>query len=268
MTTPSLELARRVYRELSLYAPDRAPCAIDLSDNTNLFGVPPAAAKAIAEAASREVTRYPNLYAAELKRALAGYAGVDPADLVTGCGSDDVLDSAFRAFAEAGEVLAYPDPTFAMVPTFAKMNGLVPVAVPLTERGDLDVPALLATGAKITYLCSPNNPTGGALTRASIEAVIRRARGLVILDEAYAEYAGDSFVREAPSFGNVLVVRTLSKAFGLAGLRIGYAVGARAARRRGREVARAVQGERDRGARGDRGGDHRSCPGSSGASAR
>src|SRR4051812_16456639 len=91
----SLELARPIYRELSLYAPDRAPCAIDLSDNTNLFGVPPQAGRAIANAAANAVTRYPNLYAAELKKVLAQYigGGVDPTQLVTGCGSDDVLDS-------------------------------------------------------------------------------------------------------------------------------------------------------------------------------
>ena len=78
----------------------------------------------------------------------------------------------------------------------------------------------------IVYLCSPNNPTGTTLARASIESVVSRARGLVIIDEAYAEFAGDSAADLAAASDRVLVVRTMSKAFGLAGLRVGYAIGA------------------------------------------
>ena len=95
----SLDLARASYREIALYAPERAPCAVDLSDNTNTWGVPPAAERALRDAALSAMTRYPNLYAASLKEALAGYMGVTPINIVTGCGSDDVLDSAIRAFA-------------------------------------------------------------------------------------------------------------------------------------------------------------------------
>ena len=185
----ALELARASYRDIALYAPDRAPCAIDLSDNTNCWGIPPAAERALRDAAPSTVTRYPNLYAAALKEALGAYLGVERGMLVTGCGSDDVLDSAIRAFAEPGDAIAYPDPSFAMIPIFARMNGLVPMPVPLTESLDADADAMLATGARIIYLCSPNNPTGGSLTRATIDRVVRDAPGVVIIDEAYAEFA-------------------------------------------------------------------------------
>jgi histidinol-phosphate aminotransferase len=223
-----LEFARAAYRDISLYAPDRAPCAVDVSDNTNLFGVPPAAAAALAGAGGAAITRYPALYAADLKGALARYAGVHPREIVTGCGSDDVLDSAVRAFTEPGDSIAYPDPTFAMIPIFARMNGVTPVPVPLRSDWDLDAEALIATGARVIYLCSPNNPTSTAASRASIERVLEGAPGLVILDEAYAEYSGAEFVREAPARARLLVTRTLSKAFGLAGLRVGYATGSEA----------------------------------------
>ena len=222
----SLEMARASYREISLYAPDRSPCAIDLSDNTNLFGVPPTALSILRNAAESAFTRYPTLYAGGLKEALARYVGVDASQVVTGCGSDDVLDSAIRAFAEPGESVAMPQPSFAMIPIFARMNGLTPVEVPLLPNLDIDAEALLATGARVIYVCSPNNPTG---TQASIEAIgrlVAEAPGLVILDEAYAEFAGRSWVGSAPGHPRVLVVRTMSKAFGLAGLRVGYAVGA------------------------------------------
>ncbi|HEU4642336.1 MAG TPA: histidinol-phosphate transaminase [Gemmatimonadaceae bacterium] len=221
----SLAIARAGYRDIALYAPDRAACAIDLSDNTNLWGTPPAAARAARDTAAAALTRYPALYASELKEALATYAGIATECVVTGCGSDDVLDSAIRALAEPGSRIAYAEPTFAMVPVFARMNGIEPVGVPFAPGFDIDPDALLATGARIIYLCSPNNPTGTAATRAAVERVLDRAPGVVILDEAYGEFLGHGFIASAPARENLLVTRTMSKAFGLAGLRIGWATG-------------------------------------------
>jgi histidinol-phosphate aminotransferase len=196
-----------------------------LSDNTNLWGAPPAAERALREA-NISVARYPEAYSETLKTRLAEYAGIPADHIIVGCGSDDVLDSAFRAFAAPGDRVAYPDPSFAMIPIFARMNGLIPVAVPLGRGFDVDADAMLATGARIIYLCSPNNPTGTAVGAAAIERLVERAPGLVILDEAYAEFAGSDGTARWIASGRVLVTRTLSKAFGLAGLRIGYAVGA------------------------------------------
>jgi histidinol-phosphate aminotransferase len=217
--------ARAIYRDIGLYGAERERCAIDLSDNTNLWGMPPAAA-AVAQAAAIGATRYPGVYARQLKAALAAYLGVEPAMIVTGCGSDDVIDSAIRAFADPGATFAHLDPTFPMAPTFARMNGLVPIAVPLTASYDADADALLATNARIIYLCSPNNPTGTLVTRATIERVVAGASGIVMLDEAYAEFAGVSAVDLLARSDRLLITRTLSKAFGLAGLRVGYAAGA------------------------------------------
>lgn len=217
---------RESYRDIRLYAPDRAPCACDLSDNTNLFGTSPAAMRALGDASAAGVTRYPGAYAQALKNALAGYAGVAAENIVTGCGSDDVLDSAIRAFSEPKDCIAFSDPTFAMLPIFARMNGLIPRTVSLAPDFAIDVDGLLATGARIIYLCSPNNPTGTPAGEASVGRLLERFEGLVILDEAYAEFAGSGWMtRAATSTGQFVVVRTLSKAFGLAGLRIGYAVG-------------------------------------------
>ena len=113
-----------------------------------------------------------------------------------------------------------------MIPIFARMNGLVPAPVPLTESLDVNADAMLATGARIIYLCSPNNPTGGGLTRASIARIVEEAPGVVILDEAYAEFATADNRDLLAKSERVLVTRTMSKAFGLAGLRVGYAAGA------------------------------------------
>lgn len=224
--TTSLELARAVYRDVSLYTVDPSPCDIDLSDNTNLWGAPPAATQALRDLADGGFTRYPSAYASHLKEAIATYAGVDAARIATGCGSDDILDSAIRAFAEPGDRLAFCAPTFAMIPIFARLNGVQPVAIPMAPAWDIDADALARTDARIVYVCSPNNPTGTMASRAAVEQLIASAAGLVILDEAYAEFADDDRLDLAAASDRVLVVRTMSKAFGLAGLRVGYGIGA------------------------------------------
>jgi histidinol-phosphate aminotransferase len=112
-----------------------------------------------------------------------------------------------------------------MIPIRARANGLVPAPVPVRADGDLDAEAMLATGARIMYLCTPNNPTGIAHSRVAIERVIANAPGIVILDEAYAEFADEVHTAWASREPGVFVTRTLSKSFGLAGLRIGFGVG-------------------------------------------
>ena len=226
-TGPAIRLARADYAQLALYTPDPSPVRVDLSDNTNRWGMPPAAARVIREAATSAFARYPAPYSAPLKEAIAEYCGVDPENIVTGCGSDDVLDSAVRAFALPGDRLATCDPTFVMVPALAVMNGLECVRVPFLPDFGSDADALLSTGARIIYVCSPNNPTGTTTSLETIPRLADRAQGLVIVDEAYIEFADTAGCAElASTRPNVLVVRTMSKALGLAGLRVGYGIGA------------------------------------------
>jgi histidinol-phosphate aminotransferase len=224
--TREVSRSRAGFRDIELYSPDRTPVAIDLSDNTNRWGVPPAAFREIQRASEASASRYPDPYGASLKHALAEYVGVDPAMIVTGCGSDDVLDSAVRAFANPGEVVATADPSFPMIPRFARMNGLECAIVPLDASYAIDVDAMLVANPRVTYLCTPNNPTGTTIPRATIEFVLSQTRGVVIVDEAYIEFGGTSVVDFTTQATNLLVVRTMSKAFGLAGLRVGYAIGA------------------------------------------
>jgi histidinol-phosphate aminotransferase len=218
-------LARATVRDVVAYPTERTPCDADLSDNTNLFGAPPAALRELVTSGREEITRYPGLYTRRLREALAEYAGVMSDEVVTGCGSDDVIDSAVRAFAEPGESLAFSDPTFSMIPVFARVNGLVPVPVAFTPAMDIDPDALLATEARVIYICSPNNPTGSVAGLRAVERVIERAAGIVILDEAYAEFTDGGHIARAPAYERVIVTRTLSKAFGMAGFRIGYGAG-------------------------------------------
>lgn len=220
------DLRRASFGAIDRYCPDTTPVAIDLSDNTNRWGMCPDVIRAIQALAADGSPRYPHPYADTLKAAIAAYLSV-PADcVVTGCGSDDVIDSAIRAFAEPGATLALSDPSFAMVAAFSRMNGLVTELVPLTSSYEVNVDALLRPHPTVVYVCSPNNPTGTLAERSAIEWIAERVDGVLIVDEAYAEFSGVSTADLAMTRPNVLVVRTMSKAFGLAGLRVGYAVGA------------------------------------------
>lgn len=217
-------LIRALLRDMTPYTATDAGDAVDLSDNTSLWGPPPAALDAVRAIEASALTRYPPTPPASLNAALATYAGVPANMVVAGCGSDDLIDCAMRTFAEPGDTIAFASPTFSMVPAFAAINGLRTHAVPYGPDLDIDIDALLAPRPRLTYLCSPNNPTGSALPLATIERIVANATGVVILDEAYGEFTS------APGFSLVarserlVVTRTLSKAFGLAGLRIGYAV--------------------------------------------
>jgi len=242
---------RELYRPLTPYAPDRRPVEIDLSDNTNRWGAHPAALAAVRMAAHEELLRYPPVYADRLRAAVAARFGVPLEAVATGCGSDDLLDSAFRAAADPGEAIRFIPPTFSMIEIFARMNGLTPRPFergapegpeapegPDAPFGPLPDPGLLLDTDEgppaIVYLCRPNNPTGEVLPRAWVERLLAEAGPsgpVILLDEAYADFmepeeGPDDLLQLAALSDRLVVLRTLSKAFGLAGLRVGFAVGA------------------------------------------
>ena len=228
---PALALApaqvrlRAAYEDIELYDPEREPVELDVSDNTNLFGAPPAAARALAELPAEGVTRYPSVFADELKAVLARKHGVAPENVTTGCGSDDVIDSALRAFCDPGDAVAYADPTFGMISLFARMNAARPVAVPLAPDFSLDADALIAARARVTYICRPNNPTGTVPDAAAVLRIAEAGHGIVLLDEAYVDFMDEPAQDWLAASDRIVVLRTLSKAYGLAGLRVGYAIG-------------------------------------------
>lgn len=221
---------RAAYAPLTPYAPDRRPVPVDLSDNTSRWGIHPGAWKVLTGGDPEAILRYPSVYADGLRAAVARRFDVAADAVSTGCGSDDLLDSLFRAVSEPGGRVVYMPPTFSMVDIFARMNGLEPVAIE-SQDGLPDPTSLVQTVGSngLLYLCRPNNPTGEQAPRDWVHQILAQAEAqgvVVLLDEAYADYSGDSFLEHAAGSERVVVVRTLSKLYGLAGLRVGYAVGA------------------------------------------
>jgi len=177
------------------------------------------------------LNRYPEPQPPALIEALASTYDVAPAEVLVTRGSDEGIDLLTRAFCEAGRdsVIVCP-PTFGMYSVAASTQGARVIEVPLTEHFQLDVSAIRAAiddGAKILWVCSPNNPTGNLIGSADIESVLEYSRGrcLVVIDEAYAEFSSvPSWTTRRASYPQLVVLRTLSKAYGLAGARIGTVI--------------------------------------------
>ncbi len=218
---------RADYAALRPYDPGRIPVPVDLSDNTNLWGPHPAALARMRAAAPDDLRCYPEVYADTVRRAVAERFGVGVDCVATGAGSDDVLDSAFRAASGPGGIVSYPAPTFSMIGDLARMNGMEPRPVGWRDAVD-DPRRLLEGGPALVYLCRPNNPTGALLPAEWVEQLLRLRRPdgpLVVIDEAYADFGPDSLIEWAARLPRLLVARTCSKAYGLAGLRCGFGIG-------------------------------------------
>ena len=214
------------YASLTKYEPGRRPAEVDLSDNTNLWGPHPDALARIREATPDDVRCYPEVYADTLRAAVSEKFGVAIDCVTTGAGSDDILDSAFRAAGGPGSAVSFPTPTFVMAREFALMNGMRPRPVPWADAMR-DPRSLLYGNPAVVYVCRPNNPTGAHPPDAWMERLLDlggESGPLVVVDEAYADFAGDTLIRSAVERPKLLVVRTCSKAYGLAGLRCGFAV--------------------------------------------
>lgn len=173
----------------------------------------------------------PRLYPSEdrnrLQKALGGYLGVSPEQIVLGAGGDQLIELVLHAFLRAGDRMLIVTPTFSMYERTARNMGADCMTVDIEEDFSLNVEKLLSAASPSTdvlVLCNPNNPTSNQFERRKVLRLVEGFNGLVVVDEAYAEYAGYSLVEEVGHFDNLLVLRTFSKAFGLAGLRLGYAV--------------------------------------------
>ena len=170
--------------------------------------------------------RYPDPYASKVKIALAKLKGVPPENMILGNGSDEVLDLLFRAFCEPkqDEVISIP-PTYGMYKVLAEVNEIKLNEVPLTKDFQLETEAILAaitSRTKLIFLCSPNNPSGNVMNTKAIKSILKNFKGLVVLDEAYIDFATQaSFVSELNHFPNLVVLQTFSKAFAHAGIRLG-----------------------------------------------
>ncbi|ONK12756.1 putative phenylalanine aminotransferase [Streptomyces sp. MP131-18] len=219
-----------------VYAPGRpagtGPRSFKLSSNENPYPPLPGVLEA-AVAAAGSFNRYPDMACSALIDGLAEHYGVPAAHVAVGTGSVGVAQQLLQATAGPGDEVMYAWRSFEAYPIITRISGATPVQVPLTATEEHDLPAMadaITERTRLIFVCNPNNPTGAGIGRAALEAFLARVPPdvLVVLDEAYREFVRDPEVpdgleiyRDRP---NVCVLRTFSKAYGLAGLRVGFAV--------------------------------------------
>ncbi|WP_354530667.1 histidinol-phosphate transaminase [Nakamurella sp. UYEF19] len=223
---------------LPAYAPGRTvPGSIKLASNELSFPTLPAVTEAIIGAIGTDamgINRYPDNGAQALVTALAEHVGVDRSRIVTGCGSVALCQQLVQITCDQGDEVLFGWRSFEAYPIVTRIAGAVPVRVPVTTANTLDLPAMAAAvtpATRLIYICTPNNPTGTVVHRQELTEFLDAVpeNVLVVIDEAYGEFDTDpetpDGVAESSARPNVLALRTLSKAYQLAGLRVGYAVG-------------------------------------------
>ncbi|MFI5203248.1 MAG: histidinol-phosphate transaminase [Flavobacteriales bacterium] len=215
-------LVRESLRGIKPYATARdefkGEASIFLDANENSLGSP----------AGDGMNRYPDPYQLALKQAISKIKGVPPQNIFLGNGSDEAIDLLFRIFCEPGKHNAVVcPPTYGMYEVSAAINNVEVRKAVLDDAFDLDIETiqkLIDKNTRLIFVCSPNNPTGNAMTRIKIETLLNGFNGLVVIDEAYGNYSRHrSFIPELTEYTNLVVMQTFSKAWGMAGIRLGMA---------------------------------------------
>ena len=223
-------------RDISGYVPGEQPAGgVKLNTNENPYPPPPAVAEALARFPVERLRRYPPAAGDPFRAAAARLHGVDPNEIVATNGGDELLRLALATYVDPGEAVAIAPPTYSLYKVLIRLHGARPVELPLTEGWEMPdgfAESLNRSGARLAFLVNPHAPSGRLFERDAIEAIAAGFAGVLLVDEAYVDFVDPAHgydlvpaIREHP---NLLVLRTLSKGYSLAGLRFGYGIGSAA----------------------------------------
>ena len=208
------------------YEPGFQPKQADvmkLNTNENPYPPSPAVMKVLAQIGAEQLRRYPDPIGQEFRQAAAEVNGIS-ADCIMCCnGGDDLLSIAFRAFCDEERPVAYPAPTYSLYPVLARLQNCKAIEVPFDS--EFNLPAKLAgTDAALTIVCNPNAPTGSFVSVEELASLADEISGVLLIDEAYVDFAEKNCAGLVKDFDNVLILRSMSKGYSLAGIRFGYAI--------------------------------------------
>ena len=225
----SKSVVRRALEGFQAYTPGEQPpdggAWIKLNTNESPLPPSPKVLEAIKRAADDSLRLYPSPTAQPAREAIAKHFGIDPSHVLVGNGGDELIELCFRAFAGAGDEVAFPTPTYPLFEPLCRIHEAVASRHPTEMPWELP-PSLGADPARLKFIVNPNSPTGAFFDRPSIEAAVVASAGVVVIDEAYVDFAPQTCLPLLERYDNVLLLRTFSKSYGLAGLRIGFALGA------------------------------------------
>jgi histidinol-phosphate aminotransferase len=226
-----MSLVRRQVERMSGYVPGEQPKVanlIKLNTNENPYPPSPKVLEVLRGAIDGKLRLYPDPTASALRAKLGKIHGFDADQIVIGNGCDDILNLCVRAFCGECEKLVYFWPSYSLYPVLANIQGATQVELPLDENFQIKPhPPLVAklAGVKLLFITQPNAPSGVWLQRVELQRVIEETQGVVVIDEAYVDFASEDCLDLVREYDNVIVARTFSKAFSFAGMRVGWAAG-------------------------------------------
>jgi len=196
---------------------------IKLNTNENPYPPSPQALKVLSEITAEQLRRYPDPLGNQFRQAAAEVNGVQPENIMCCNGGDDLLSIAVRAFCDENRPVAYPVPTYSLYPVLAKLQDCQAIEVPFD--GEFNLPARLTkTKAALTIVCNPNAPSGSFISVGELASLADELSGVLLVDEAYVDFAQDNCAGLVKELDNIIVLRSMSKGYGLAGMRFGYAI--------------------------------------------
>jgi len=201
------------------------PDVVKLNTNENPYPPSTRVLEAVRAITGEQLRRYPAPKGDAFRDAAAQVLGVQPDMIICGNGMDDVLNMTVRAFSGPEARLAYPSPTYTLYAVLAAIEASMVTEVAFGPRYELPFDELVQADGRVTYLCNPNSPSGTYVPVDQVAELARRLRGVLAVDEAYVDFADDNCMSLVGEFPNVLVLRTLSKGYSLAGMRFGFGVG-------------------------------------------
>jgi len=196
---------------------------LKLNTNENPYPPSPKVLSALAGLDGEKLRRYPDPVGGEFRQAAAAINGVKSENILCCNGGDDLLTMAFRAFCDENRPVAYPVPTYSLYPVLAKLQNCDAIEIPFDEEFNLP-PKLEKTGAALTIVCNPNAPSGSFIEIGKLASLAAELSGVLLIDEAYADFAEANCASLIGDFDNLIILRSMSKGYSLAGLRFGYAI--------------------------------------------
>ncbi len=197
---------------------------IKLNTNENPYPPSPAAMAVLQSFAGEWLRRYPHPYANDFRQAISEVLDIPLDWIMVGNGSDEILSVIVRACTDASRKIAYPTPTYVLYKTLAEMQPADVVEVPYPADYSLPIAELVAADPAVVFLASPNSPSGHVITNDELRSLATQVSGVVVVDEAYIDFADSSALELVREFSNVIISRTLSKGYSLAGLRLGFGI--------------------------------------------
>ena len=208
------------------YEPGFQPRQMDvvkLNTNENPYPPSPAVMEVLAQMDAEQLRRYPDPLGSAFRQAAAQVDNVEPDCIMCLNGGDELLTIAVRAFCDKDRPVAYPVPTYSLYPVLANLQGCEAIEIPFD--GEFNLPAkLTSTNAALTIICNPNAPSGTFISTSELASLADELEGVLLIDEAYVDFAEENCAGLVKDFDNVIILRSMSKGYSLAGLRFGYAI--------------------------------------------